>query len=209
MGLRSMIELKYGQDGLIPAIVQEADTGEVLMLAYMTQDSLRITFDEGYTCFYSRSRQELWRKGETSGNRQKVVSIAADCDADTLLIRVKTDGGPACHTGSRTCFDSGLLEGVSERPGGRILEELYTVIEDRKENPKEGAYTTYLFAKGQDKILKKVGEEASEVIIASKNNAVDEIVYEMGDLFYHCMVLLANHGIRPGQVFTELERRRK
>lgn len=206
MALRfDVSSLKFNEDGLIPAIIQDVYTSEVLMLAYMNLESLHITLDEGRTCFWSRSRQSLWRKGATSGSIQRVVDIAVDCDGDALLVKVETDGRPACHTGARTCFNS---ENSCE-PNAGILAELYRLVSHRKTNPVEGSYTSYLFTKGQDKILKKVGEECSEVLIASKNDSEEEIVYEVGDLFYHLMVLLAHHNIDPALVFAELTRRRK
>ena len=182
----------YDEKGLVPAVVQE-ENGQVLMLAYMNEESLKKTLATGYTWFYSRSRQKLWKKGEESGNVQKVKEISYDCDGDTLLVRVHQTG-IACHTGSYTCFSGRKLAGeeekgvavISEEKGyvlAEILNDLYKVIEDRRLNPIEGSYTNYLFDKGQDKILKKVGEEAVETILASKNNVKEEILYEMGDLW--------------------------
>ena len=208
----------YDEKGLVPAIVQE-ENGQVLMLAYMNEESLKKTLATGYTWFYSRSRQKLWKKGEESGNVQKVKEISYDCDGDTLLVRVHQTG-VACHTGSYTCFSGRKLAGeeekgvavIPEEKGyvlAEILNDLYKVIEDRRLNPIEGSYTNYLFDKGQDKILKKVGEEAVETILASKNNVKEEILYEMGDLWYHCLVLLAFHGITPDELFRELMSRRK
>ena len=183
--------VKFDEKGLVPAVVQE-ENGQVLMLAYMNEESLKKTLETGYTWFFSRSRQKLWQKGETSGNVQKVKEISYDCDGDTLLVRVHQTG-VACHTGTYTCFSGRKLMGG----------------EDRRLNPVEGSYTNYLFEKGQDKILKKVGEEAVETIIASKNNVRKEILYEMGDLWYHCLVLLAYHNISPEELFAELMGRRK
>lgn len=208
----------YDEKGLVPAVVQE-ENGQVLMLAYMNEESLKKTLATGYTWFYSRSRQKLWKKGEESGNVQKVKEISYDCDGDTLLVRVHQTG-VACHTGGYTCFSGRKLAGeeekgvavISEEKGyvlAEILNDLYKVIEDRRLNPIEGSYTNYLFDKGQDKILKKVGEEAVETILASKNNVKEEILYEMGDLWYHCLVLLAFHGITPDELFCELMSRRK
>ena len=208
----------YDEKGLVPVVVQE-ENGQVLMLAYMNEESLKKTLATGYTWFYSRSRQKLWKKGEESGNVQKVKEISYDCDGDTLLVRVHQTG-VACHTGSYTCFSGRKLAGeeekgvavISEEKGyvlAEILNDLYKVIEDRRLNPIEGSYTNYLFDKGQDKILKKVGEEAVETILASKNNVKEEILYEMGDLWYHCLVLLAFHGIMPDELFRELMSRRK
>jgi phosphoribosyl-ATP pyrophosphohydrolase/phosphoribosyl-AMP cyclohydrolase len=209
--------VKFDEKGLVPAIVQE-ENGQVLMLAYMNAESLQKTIETGYTWFYSRSRQKLWNKGETSGNKQKVREISYDCDGDTLLLRVHQTG-VACHTGTYSCFsgrrlgkDTKELAIVPEEPQyslAGILDELYGVIQDRQLNPVDGSYTNYLFDKGQDKILKKVGEEAVETVIASKNNSKQEILYEMGDLWYHCLVLLAFHRISPEELFAELVGRRK
>lgn len=211
--------LKYDAQGLIPAIIQDKATGQVLMLAYMNKESLTKTVESGVTWFYSRSRRSLWQKGESSGHVQKVQSIQYDCDADTLLITVEQTGS-ACHEGTFSCFsrtlgnenrDSGQMVDTTQLYGSAatILHELYHVIADRKANPKEGSYTTYLFAKGQDKILKKVGEECAETIIGSKNNSKEEILYEMADLWYHCLVLLAYHNITPSELMEELHKRRK
>ncbi|NLN54699.1 MAG: bifunctional phosphoribosyl-AMP cyclohydrolase/phosphoribosyl-ATP diphosphatase HisIE [Clostridiales bacterium] len=192
--------LKQNDDGLIPAIIRDYSTGEVLMLAYMNRESYEISLEKKLTCFYSRSRKSLWLKGETSGNYQKIVSITADCDMDTLLIDVIPEG-PACHTGKYSCFFN-KIEGESRFS----LEDLYKLIQDRKENPKEGSYTTYLFEKGLDKILKKIGEESSEVIIGAKNSR-DEAVYEISDLCYHVMVLMTELGITPDDIRNELRNR--
>lgn len=206
--------LNYNSHGLIPAIVQDKSTRQVLMLAYMNKESLAKTVETGYTWFYSRSRQRLWHKGETSGHVQKVADIRYDCDADTLLVTVEQTG-VACHEGTYSCFSRVLGHDVCTEPeasDGRaaaVLQELYQVIADRKANPQEGSYTTYLFAKGQDKILKKVGEECAETIIGSKNNSKEELLYEMADLWYHCLVLLAYHNITPDELLAELQRRRK
>ena len=209
--------VKFDEKGLVPAIVQE-ENGQVLMLAYMNKESLEKTLETGYTWFYSRSREKLWQKGETSGNVQKVMEISYDCDGDTLLVRVHQTG-VACHTGSYSCF-SGRRIGESnqelavippkdEMNLANILYDLYAVIQDRRLHPVDGSYTNYLFEKGQDKILKKVGEEAVETVIASKNMRKEDILYEMGDLWYHCLVLLAFHNIRPEELFAELMSRRK
>lgn len=192
--------LKQNDDGLIPAIIRDYSTGEVLMLAYMNRESYEISLEKKLTCFYSRSRKSLWLKGETSGNYQKIVSITADCDMDTLLIDVIPEG-PACQTGKYSCFFN-KIEGESRFS----LEDLYKLIQDRKENPKEGSYTTYLFEKGLDKILKKIGEESSEVIIGAKNSR-DEAVYEISDLCYHVMVLMTELGITPDDIRNELRNR--
>ena len=208
--------VKFDEKGLVPAIVQE-ENGQVLMLAYMNEESLKKTLETGYTWFYSRSRKKLWNKGETSGNVQKVKEISYDCDGDTLLVRVHQTG-VACHTGTYSCFSGRRLGEneksvavVPEEPQAslaNVLNDLYEVIRDRQLNPVEGSYTNYLFQHGQDKILKKVGEEAAETIIASKNMDRQEIAYEMGDLWYHCLVLLAFHNPSPEIVFRELRNRR-
>ncbi len=198
-----MIELKYNSDGLIPAIVQDHYTKKVLMLAYMNAESLEISIKEGYTCFFSRSRQELWRKGETSGNKQKIVSIRTDCDCDTLLIDV-IKSGPACHTGSESCFCNDIVESEDEQFS---YENLYKMLVGRKVEKKEGSYTTYLFEKGIDKILKKVGEECTEVIIAAKGGDKEETVFEIADLIYHITVMMIEQGITIDEVTAELAKR--
>ena len=197
-------ELKFDEKGLIPAIVSDAVTGKVLTLAYMNRESLKITMERGLTCFYSRSRNELWLKGETSGNYQHVVSITADCDRDALLVKVEKDG-PACHTGSDSCFTAPVFE--SDELSEFTLRGLYELLEDRKAKLPEGSYTTYLFQKGIDKILKKVGEESTEVIIAGKANDKAETVYELADLAYHAMVLMVQMGITVDDVHKELASR--
>ncbi len=196
-------KLKFDEKGLIPAIVVDDDTSKVLTLAYMNRESLEISLEKGLTCFYSRSRQELWLKGETSGNYQHIVSITADCDYDALEVRVKKDG-PACHTGADSCFHN-LLAGEAE--GKFRLEGLYDLLLGRKANLPEGSYTTYLFQKGIDKILKKVGEECTEVIIAGKADDKAETVYEIADLAYHVMVLMVQMGISVEDIRNELSRR--
>ena len=198
-----MIELKYNKDGLIPAIVQDHYSKNVLMLAYMNAESLDITIKEGKTCFWSRSRQELWRKGATSGNTQQVVSIRTDCDKDTLLIDV-IKNGPACHTGSESCFFEDVVAPETEEFS---YEGLYEMLVGRKVNKKEGSYTTYLFEKGIDKILKKVGEECTEVIIGAKGGDKAETVYEIADLLYHVTVLMIEMGISLEEVTAELAKR--
>ena len=198
-----MIELKYNSDGLIPAIVQDYYSKKVLMLAYMNAESLEITINEGKTCFFSRSRQELWRKGATSGNTQQVVSIRTDCDKDTLLIEV-IKAGPACHTGSESCFFEDIVAPETEQFS---YEGLYEMLVGRKINKKEGSYTTYLFEKGIDKILKKVGEECTEVIIGAKGGDKAETVYEIADLLYHVTVLMIEMGISLEEVTAELAKR--
>lgn len=208
--------LKFDEKGLIPAIVQDVKSNAVLMLAYMNEESLARTVETGYTWFWSRSRQELWNKGATSGHMQKVLGITYDCDGDTLLLKVEQIGN-ACHTGSYSCFNYPLWNGgegknlpvVGEANLPSVLSELYAVIQDKKEHGGDKSYTKYLFMSGQDKILKKVGEESAETIIASKNNDSKEIVYEMSDLWYHCLVLLAYHNIQPGDLLAELGGRRK
>ena len=197
-------KLKFDEKGLIPAIVQDHYTKEVLTLAYMNAESLAITIDEGRTCFFSRSRQELWRKGETSGNVQRVVSITADCDGDALVVEV-VKSGPACHTGAESCFFNPVYLSEELRPFS--LEGLYRLIEGRRTDPQPGSYTSYLFEKGKEKILKKVGEEATEVIIAGEKEDKAETVYEIADLAYHVLVLMANAGITVEDITRELEQR--
>jgi len=217
--------LKYDKDGLIPAIVVDAESGVVLMFAYMNEESLKVSIDEGRTCFWSRSRKELWRKGETSGNVQNIVSIKADCDKDSLVVTVKKDG-PACHTGAESCFFEDVytadMDGIknslkvcttdntadstaSAKPFS--LNTLHELIKDRKVNKKPGSYTNYLFEKGIDKILKKLGEESTEVIIAAKSDDKKETIYELADLTYHTLVLMTEMGITPEDVRTELASR--
>ena len=198
------MELKYDAHGLIPAIVQDHYTKQVLTLAYMNAESLALTMAEGRTVFYSRSRRELWRKGETSGNVQRVVSIMADCDADALVVEVVKDG-PACHTGEESCFFRPVY--ISEELKPFAYEGLYQLIAGRKTAPKEGSYTTYLFSKGLDKILKKVGEECTEVLIGGAKRDREETLYEIGDLVYHVMVLMVEMGITLEDVTRELEKR--
>ena len=226
--------LRFDSAGLIPCIVQDADSGRVLTLAYMNRESLDITLKEKRTCFWSRSRQELWRKGETSGNVQHVVSIEADCDGDAVLVRVKKEG-PACHLGTDSCFDghgdirvqsdgsssahanSGTSQGTCKESGdssardgaenGFSPEKLYALLEGRKQQMPEGSYTTYLFEKGLDKILKKIGEESTEVIIAAKAKDKKETVYELADLYYHALVLMVENGISLDEVRAELASR--
>lgn len=197
-------ELKFDEKGLIPAIVVDAETKKVLTLAYMNRESLKISMEKGLTCFWSRSRQELWLKGETSGNYQHIVSITADCDKDALTVEVKPDG-PACHKGTTSCFNDTVWE--SDELSAFSLEGLMTLIEGRKTEKKEGSYTTYLFEKGIDKILKKVGEESTEVIIAAKDNDKKETVYEIADLTYHVMVMMIEMGISLGDIHKELASR--
>ena len=197
-------ELKFDEKGLIPAVVVDAVTKKVLTVAYMNRESLEISMKEGTTCFWSRSRKCLWRKGETSGNKQHIVSITADCDRDALTVLVHKDG-PACHLGTDSCFNEVIYEG--EADGEFSLDALMKVIEGRKLEKKEGSYTTYLFEKGIDKILKKVGEECTEVIIAGKANDKAETIYEISDLVYHVMVLMIEMGISLDDINNELASR--
>lgn len=197
-------ELKFDEKGLIPAIVVDAISKQVLTLAYMNRESLEISMKKGLTCFWSRSRNELWLKGETSGNYQHIVSITADCDKDALVVMVEPDG-PACHTGSVSCFENNLWE--SEERKEFSLQALMNLIEGRKVEKKEGSYTTYLFEKGIDKILKKVGEESTEVIIAGKADDKAETIYEISDLAYHVMVLMIQMGISLEDIHRELASR--
>lgn len=197
-------ELKFDEKGLIPAIVVDNASGDVLTLAYMNKESLEISMEKRLTCFYSRSRQCLWLKGETSGNYQHIVSITADCDKDALVIKVNKDG-PACHTGTDSCFTAPLL--LSEEATPFSMKGLYELLTDRKEKMPEGSYTTYLFQKGIDKILKKVGEETTEVIIAAKADDKRDTVYEIADLAYHVMVLMVEMGITVDDIKNELASR--
>lgn len=197
-------KLKFDENGLIPAIVVDARSKKVLTLAYMNRESLKISMEKGLTCFWSRSRGELWLKGETSGNYQHIVSITADCDYDALTVMVEKDG-PACHLGGDSCFSNTIWE--SETLSEFSLNSLLELIKGRKTEKKEGSYTTYLFEKGLDKILKKVGEEATEVIVAAKNNDKKETIYEISDLTYHVMVLMIEMGISLEDIFNELASR--
>ncbi|HZJ57761.1 MAG TPA: bifunctional phosphoribosyl-AMP cyclohydrolase/phosphoribosyl-ATP diphosphatase HisIE [Clostridia bacterium] len=216
------VDIKFDDQGLIPAIIQDIETDEVLMMAYMNKESLDKTLMTGKTFFWSRSRKRLWQKGEESGNIQQVKEIYYDCDKDTLLVKVIQKGG-ACHTGHRSCFYRKLehvnfiIPGKEDKDFGAsmvhgkatILQSLYDTIMDRKKNPREGSYTSYLFEKGIDKILKKVGEESSEVIIGAKNGDEDEVVYETADLFYHLIVMLVDQGITLDRIYEELGKRRR
>ena len=197
-------QLKFDDKGLIPAVVLDSVSKKVLTLAYMNRESLQISMEKGLTCFYSRSRQELWLKGETSGNYQHIVSITADCDGDALVVEVEKDG-PACHTGADSCFYEPVWE--SEELKSFSLQGLYDMLVSRNETRPEGSYTTYLFEKGIDKILKKVGEECTEVIIAGKADDKKETVYELADLAYHAMVLMVQMGITVEDVHKELASR--
>lgn len=196
-------ELKFDEKGLIPAVVIDDETGKLLTLAYMNRESLNISLEKGLTCFWSRSRQELWLKGETSGNYQHIASVTADCDGDALEVRVKKDG-PACHTGTESCFHNPIFGEKSEK---FQLEGLYQLLQSRKKELPEGSYTTYLFQKGLDKILKKVGEESTEVIIAGKAQDKAETVYEIADLAYHVLVLMVELGISVEDIRSELASR--
>ena len=198
--------LKFDEKGLIPAIVVDSISKKVLTLAYMSRESLEISMQKGLTCFFSRSRQKLWLKGETSGNYQHIVSITADCDKDALTVVVRKDG-PACHTGTDSCFDDKNLVWHSDEMQEFSLESLMKLIEGRKTDKKEGSYTTYLFEKGLDKILKKVGEECTEVIIAAKANDKAETIYEISDLCYHVLVLMIQQGISLEDIHNELSSR--
>ena len=196
--------LKFDDKGLIPAVVVDSVTKKVLTVAYMNKESLAISMEKGLTCFWSRSRQELWLKGDTSGNYQHIVSITADCDRDALVVEVIKDG-PACHTGADSCFNEVIYEGETA-PAFRY-QALYDMLRGRKECPKEGSYTTYLFEKGVDKILKKVGEECTEVIISAKDNDKANTLYELGDLAYHAMVLMVEMGLSLDDLKRELASR--
>lgn len=197
-------KLKFDEKGLIPVVVQDYYTKKVLTLAYMNKESLKISMEKNLTCFFSRSRGKLWLKGETSGNYQHIVSITADCDGDALVVEVKKDG-PACHTGSDSCFNSEVYANENEKSFS--FDMLYELLEGRKTNKKEGSYTTYLFEKGLDKILKKVGEECTEVIVAAKGGSKEETVFEIADLAYHVMVLMVQYGIKIDDVVDELAKR--
>ncbi|MDR1263685.1 MAG: bifunctional phosphoribosyl-AMP cyclohydrolase/phosphoribosyl-ATP diphosphatase HisIE [Oscillospiraceae bacterium] len=203
--------VKWDERGLVPAIAREASTNQTLMLAYMNLESLTLTLDTGFAVYWSRSRQRLWKKGETSGHVQRVRSISVDCDGDTLLISVDQTGN-ACHTGEHTCFYRTMSVGnspVIDPPDPRILADVFDVIHDRAANPKSGSYTNYLLDKGVEKICKKIGEEASETIIAAVKGAPDEVRYEAADLIYHLWVLLFNQGLTPQDIYTELAGRYK
>ena len=200
-------DLKFDENGLIPAIVQDHFTREVLTLAYMNRESLEISLKEKKTCFYSRSRRELWRKGETSGNSQTIVSVTADCDGDALVVDV-IKKGPACHTGAESCFAADLFVDEEKKAEGKFsLEALYSLLEGRNAERPEGSYTTYLFEKGREKILKKVGEECTEVVIGAMKGSREETVYELADLCYHAMVLMVEMGISVGDIRDELASR--
>ena len=197
------MQLKFDEKGLICAVAQDCESGEVLMQAYMNLEAYEKTPETGYAHYYSRSRQKLWKKGEESGHLQEVVSVSLDCDGDCVLLRVRQTGA-ACHTGNYSCFFNTVKEGGA---GAEMLGRLQRVVEDRRDRPEEGSYTCYLFEKGVDKIAKKTGEEAVELVIAAKNGDKEEIVGECADLFYHTLVLLANAGVKLSDVCAELEER--
>ena len=201
--------IRWNEQGLVPSIAQDAADGTVLMLAWMNEESLRLTLETGYATYFSRSRQKLWKKGETSGHVQEVLAVKYDCDADAILLTVRQTG-PACHTGARSCFFNEIKAADEEDlpATSRILEQVYDVIRDRKENPQEGSYTNYLLEKGIEKISKKVGEEASETIIAAMKNNKEEVTYEVADLLYHLLVLCYDRGVTPQDLWEELARRR-
>jgi phosphoribosyl-AMP cyclohydrolase / phosphoribosyl-ATP pyrophosphohydrolase len=199
--------IKFDEKGLVPAVVQDAETGAVLMMAYMNEESLLKTVESKQTWFFSRSRNELWNKGATSGNTQEVLEMSYDCDGDTILVKV-VQNGVACHTGEYSCFFNSILES-EKKSDYDVLDRLYALIKDRKENPVEESYTNYLFDKGVDKILKKVGEESAEVIIGAKNNSQEEVIYEASDLVYHMVVLLVEMGISISDIKAELNKRYK
>jgi len=196
--------LKFDEKGLIPAVVVDTESKKVLTVAYMNEESLRISMEKGLTCFFSRSRQKLWLKGETSGNVQHIVSITADCDRDALVVEVRKEG-PACHLGTDSCFNEVIFEG--EEPPAFQYQDLMEMLVGRKLNPKEGSYTTYLFNKGIDKMLKKVGEETTEVIISAKDGDKANTIYEIGDLMYHVMVLMIEMGISLDDIKKEMASR--
>lgn len=204
-----MSKIKFDEKGLVPAIAQDAKTGRVLMLAYMNAESLQMTLDSGCATYFSRSRQQLWRKGETSGHTQRVLEMRYDCDGDALLLTVEQEG-PACHTGETSCFHTPILTADADDlpPAADVVQQVYDVICDRKEHPREGSYTNYLLDKGVEKICKKVGEEASETIIAAMKRSKPEVCYEAADLVYHLLVLLFEQGVTPDDLWAELARRR-
>ena len=200
---------KLNEAGLIPVIAQDYKTNEVLMMAYMNEESYNKTLETGHMTYWSRSRQKLWAKGEESGHVQKMVSLTIDCDKDTILAKVDQTG-PACHTGNPTCFFTPLADsvtGLEDKASFKVFQDVYNVIADRKANPREGSYTNYLFDKGIDKILKKVGEECTEIVIAAKNPDQSEIKYEIADFLYHAMVLMVERGVTWEDITDELARR--
>lgn len=201
-------QIKFNQEGLIPVVTQHVETKEVLMLAYMNQESLQKTIDEKVAYYFSRSRQSLWKKGETSGHYQYVKSITYDCDGDSLLMQVEQEG-VACHENVMSCFHNPIIEDVSYTQSDSVIESIYATIKERKESPIAGSYTNYLFDKGIDKILKKVGEETAEIIIAAKNPGKDELIYEISDFAYHILVLMVEKGIKISDIKNELKGRQK
>jgi phosphoribosyl-ATP pyrophosphohydrolase/phosphoribosyl-AMP cyclohydrolase len=205
----NLSEIRFDEHGLVPAIAQDIRTGEVLMLAYMNEESLRLTLETGYATYFSRSRKQLWKKGETSGHVQQVMDMRYDCDGDTILMKVIQTGN-ACHTGHYSCFFNSILEAdPDEVPANAgILQSVYDVISDRRVHPQEGSYTNYLFDKGVEKMCKKVGEVASETIIAAMKGNKEEVTYEVADLMYHLLVLMNQQGVTPDDVYEELARRR-
>lgn len=201
-----MKDIKFNEQGLVPVIAQAYDTKEVLMLAYMNEEAYQKTLDEKVAYYYSRSRKSLWKKGETSGHLQIVKSMYYDCDQDALLLLVDQKG-VACHTMHRSCFFEPIFESEESNEVSYVIDEVYATIEERRRNPIEGSYTNYLFDKGLDKILKKVGEETAEVIIGAKNRDKENLVYELSDLVYHSLVLMVEQGIKPDDIKNELKRR--
>jgi phosphoribosyl-ATP pyrophosphohydrolase/phosphoribosyl-AMP cyclohydrolase len=205
-------EITYGEDGLVPVIVQDAGNGQVLMFAYANREAVEKMMETGKTHFWSRSRKKLWQKGEESGNVQEVKRVILDCDGDCLLVTVEQKG-VACHTGERTCFFRGLGSGRNEAPAfggesrGRTFDQVYEVITDRRRNPREDSYVSSLFRKGLDKVLEKIIEEAGEMVIASKNQKKEDIIYEATDLFFHVLVALSYFDVKPGDIYAELARR--
>ena len=201
-------QVNFDQAGLVPAVIQHAESGQVLMLGYMNEESLKRTLDSGLVWFYSRSRQRLWQKGETSDNVLRVRSVTVDCDGDTILVQAEP-AGPTCHTGEASCFFTPLKPSDSAPPSFEVADELFkTILQRIRENP-EGSYVSKLVASGVDRVSKKIGEEATEVVIAAKNHDKDEIAREMADLWFHSMVLLASEGMSPADIWAELHRRRK
>lgn len=205
----NLSDIRFDENGLVPAIAQDIRTGEVLMLAYMNEESIRLTLETGYATYFSRSRKQLWKKGETSGHVQKVLEMRYDCDGDAILMKVIQTGN-ACHTGNYSCFFNLMKEADPDDvpANAGILQSVYDVISDRRVHPQEGSYTNYLFDKGVEKMCKKVGEEASETIIAAMKADKEEVTYEAADLLYHLLVLMNQQGVTPDDVYEELARRR-
>lgn len=200
------MNIKFDDKGLVPVITQDFYTKEVLILSYMNEEAFEKTIKEQVLYYYSRSRKQLWRKGESSGNTQELIKLSYDCDSDSILAVVKQKG-PACHTGEKSCFFNTIIE--KEIQVKDIINQLYNLVEDRKANPVEGSYTNYLLSEGKDKILKKIGEEASEIIIASKNSSKEELIYEMSDFIYHSIVLMVNDDIKISDITEEIAKRYK